>query len=94
MKRVKLENQVENIPKKLKAYEMELFQIVKDSGKRMDMMTSSLCVAISSLGKKSNKEIMSQVVVGVKILDGPSKRMRQITKKFVSESLGFTKKDI
>lgn len=73
MKRTKLENQVGNIPKKLKEYEMELQQLVKEIGQKMEMVTSVLCVMATSLGKKSNEEIMSPNVVVAKIPSGTSK---------------------
>lgn len=74
--RAHLESQVGNIPKKLKEYELELHQLIKDSGQRMRLVTSSLCAAANILGKKSNEEIMSLDTVGVKSPGGPIKRTR------------------
>ena len=73
--RAHLERQVGNIPDKLKEYELELRQLIKDSGQRMELVTSSLCTVVASLGKKSNVEIMSSDIVGVKSPGGPSKRI-------------------
>lgn len=56
----------------------------------MDMVTSSLCVAAISLGKRRNEEIMSPVVVAIRISDGPSKRTRQIMKKVMVDASSST----
>ena len=63
-----LEAQVGNIPDKLKEDEQDLQHLIKESGNKMEQVTSSLCVAAASLGKNNNEEIMS--------LGGPSKRTR------------------
>ena len=42
----------------------------------MELVTSSLCVVVASLEKKSNEEIMSPDVVGVKSPGRPSKITR------------------
>lgn len=73
MKRTQLENQVGNTPKKLKEYEMKLQKLVKDSRKKMEMVTSILCLMASSIRKKRNEEIMSLDVVTTKIMGGSSK---------------------
>ena len=51
----------------------------------MDLVTSSLCAIASSLGKKSNEEIISPDIVGANSLGRPSKRTRQTMKKKVVE---------
>ena len=71
-----LENQVGNISKKQKEYEMQLWQLIKDSGQKMEIVTSNLCVAGASLGKKSNEEIMSPNVDMVNSPNGPNKCTR------------------
>ena len=60
---IELEGKIGNIPKKLMAYEAGLRQLVKDSGQQMDMITTSLCVAMVSLGRRSNEEIISPMVM-------------------------------
>ena len=61
-----LETKVGNIPEKLKEYEQGLRHLIKESGNNMEQVTSSLCVAAASLGKKTNEDIMSP--------GGPSKK--------------------
>ena len=51
----------------------------------MEMVTSSLYAMATSLGKKSNEEIMSLDVDIVKCPGGRSKRMRQSLKKKMVE---------
>lgn len=60
---------------------MEIRQLIKDSGKKMELVTSNLCAVAANLGEKSNEEIMSPDVVVAKSLGGPSKIMRQSMKK-------------
>ena len=62
-----------NIPKKLKEYEQGLQHQIKESGNNMEQVTSSLCVAVESLGRKKNEDIMSP--------KGPSKRTRLSSQK-------------
>ena len=70
---MQLEAQVENIPEKLKEYEQEIHLLIKESSNKMEQISSSLYVAMASLGKKNNEEIMS--------LGGPSKRTRLSLRK-------------
>ena len=65
--------QIGNIPKKLKEYKQDLCYLIKESGQRMEHVTSSLCAMLASLGKKSNEEIMSLCNVGLGSLGGPFK---------------------
>ena len=74
---VLLEAQVGNIPRKLKEYEQDLQHLIKESGNKMKKVTSSLCAAVASLGKKTNEEIMSP--------RGPSKRTRLSSWKKAAE---------
>lgn len=53
----------------------------------MERVTSNLCVASASLGKKSNEELMSLGNMGLGSLGGPSKRTRQSTRKNTIEAL-------
>lgn len=89
---IQLENQMGNIPKKLKAYEIELHQLVKDNNQKMDMVTSSLCAVVVSIGRKSNKEIISPAIVH--LIGGPSKRTKQSKKNFFVVSPGSAMEDI
>ena len=77
IKRTQIENQVGNIPEKLNEYEMQLRQLIKDSGQKLEMVTSNLCVAAANLGKKSNEEIMSPDAIVTKILSGSRKERRK-----------------
>ena len=77
-----METQVGIIPKKLKEYEQGLQQLIKESGKNMEQVTSSLCAAAASLGKKTNEEIMSP--------RGPSKRTRLSSQKKATEAAAST----
>ena len=52
----------------------------------MEQLTSILHVAIASLGKKRNEDIMSLDIIGVRSLGGPSKRMRQSMRKIITEA--------
>lgn len=63
-----MEVQVINIPKKIKEYEHELCFLIKESGNKMEQVTSRLFAVAVSLGKKNNEEILS--------LGGPRKRTR------------------
>lgn len=58
-----------DIPNKLKDYEQNLRMLIKESGTKMEQVISSIYVAVVSLGKRDNKEIISS--------EGPSKRTRQ-----------------
>ena len=63
--------------------------MIRESGNKMEQVTSSLCVATASLGKKNNEEIMS--------LGRPSKRTRLISRKKVAKAIrrsGFSTIDI
>ena len=62
-----------DIPKKLKDYEQNLRLLIKESGTKMEQVTSSICAAAASLGKRANEEITSS--------EGPSKRTRQSSRK-------------
>ena len=62
-----------DIPNKLKEYEKNLRMLIKESGTKMEQVTSSICVATTSLGKRANEEIISS--------EGPSKRTRQRSRK-------------
>lgn len=73
---VLLEAQVGNIPGKRKEYEQDLWHLIKESGNKMEQVTSSLCPATTSLGKKTN-EVMSS--------GGPSKRTRLSSRKKAAE---------
>ena len=53
----------------------------------MELFNSSLCAAVTTLGKKINEEIMSPDTVGAKSPGGPSKRTRQSMKKKLTEAL-------
>lgn len=77
-----------NIHEKLKAYETDLGQLLKDNGQRMDMVTSSLCVFVTRIGRRSNGDIISLVVV--QLIGGPTKRTRKSTKKVVEASPRLT----
>lgn len=83
-----MEVQIGNILEKLKEYEQELRHLIRESGIKMEQITSSLCVAAASLGKKSNEEIMSFGNTAMGSPGGPSKRTRQSTRKKVAEALG------
>ncbi len=65
-----------NILGKLKEYEQDLQQWIKESENKMEQVTSSLCAAITSLGKKTN-EVVS--------MGGPSKRTRLSLQKKATE---------
>ena len=58
-----------DIPKKLKDYELNLKMLIKESGTKMEQVTSSICAAAVSLEKRVNEETISS--------EGPSKRTRQ-----------------
>ena len=62
-----------DIPKKLKYYEKNLRMLIKESGTKMEQVTSSICATSTSLGKRANEEIIS--------IEGPSKRTRQSSRK-------------
>ena len=66
---------------------MGLQQLIKDSGHKMEMVTSSFCTMVTSLEKKSKKEIMSPDAEMVKIPSGPSKNMRKIMKNKLAEGI-------
>ena len=50
-----MEVQVGNIPNKLKDYEQNLRLLIKESGNKMEQVTSSICVVATSLGKCANE---------------------------------------
>ena len=94
---IQLEVQVGNIPEKLKEYEQELRLLIRESGNKMEQVTSSLCATIASLGKKNNDEIMSPSNTIVGSPSGPRKRARLSTRKKVVEAIrgfGFSTTDI
>ena len=68
-----LEVQMGDIPKKLKDYEQNLRMLIKESGTKMEQVTSSICAAAVSLGKRENEGTISS--------EGPSKRTRQSSRK-------------
>ena len=47
--------QVGNIPDKLKDYEQNLWLLIKESGDKMEQVTSNICAATTSLGKFTNE---------------------------------------
>ena len=63
-----MEVQMGDIPNKLKDYEQNLRMLIKESGTKMEHVTSSICDVVASLGKQASEEIIS--------LGGPSKRTR------------------
>ena len=77
---LQLEVHVGNIPEKLKEYEHELYLLIKESGNKMEQVTSSLCVAAASLDKKNNEEIMSP--------SRPRKRTRLSSRKKATKATG------
>ena len=62
-----------DIPNKPKDYEQNLRILIKESGMKMEQVTSSICAIAASLGKRANEEISSP--------EGPSKRKRQSLRK-------------
>lgn len=62
-----------DIQKKIKDYEKNLRMLIKESGTKMEQVTSSIYVAAASLGKRANEEIISS--------EGQSKRTRQSSRK-------------
>ena len=74
--RAQMEVQIGNIPKNLKEYKQELCYLIKESGQRMEHVTSSLCAPVASLGKNSNEEIMSLRNMELRSPGGPSKKIR------------------
>ncbi len=63
-----LEGKMGDIPKKLNNYEQNLRMLIKESGTKMEQVTSSICAATTSLGKRANEDITSA--------EAPSKRTR------------------
>ena len=57
-----------DIPKKLNYYELNLKILIKESGTKIEQVTSSICVAAAILEKRVNEETIS--------FEGPSKRKR------------------
>ena len=70
---IHLEVQMGDIPKKLKDYEKNLRMLIKESGTKMEQVTSCICTTTTSLGKRENEEIISS--------EGLSKRTRQSLRK-------------
>ena len=68
-----LEVQMGDIPKKLKDYELNLKMLIKESGTKMEQVTSSICATTASLEKRVNEETISS--------EGPSKRIRPSLRK-------------
>ena len=62
-----------DIPKKLKDYEQNLRVLIRESGTKMEQVTSSIYVAAVALGKRVNEGTISS--------EGPSKRTRQSSRK-------------
>ena len=54
-------------------YEQNLWMLIKESGTKMEQVTYGIYVAVASLGKRENEEIIS--------LRGPRKRTRQSSRK-------------
>ena len=73
-----LEDYVRNIPKKLKEYEQDLQHVIKESGNKMEQVTSSLCAAMASLEKETNEVLSPR---------GPSKRTRLSSRKKAAEDV-------
>ena len=70
-----------NILEKLKEYEQDLQHVIKESGNKMEQVTSSLSAAMASLGKKTNEVLSPR---------GPSKRTRLSSrKKAVEDAVGI-----
>ena len=53
--------------------------MIRESGKKMEQVTSSLCANMASLGKKNNEEIMPP--------GGPSKRTRLSSQKKAAKAI-------
>ena len=68
-----LEEQMGDISKNIKDYKHNLRELIKESEIKMEHVTSSLCAAVASLGKRENEVIISS--------EGPSKRTRQSSRK-------------
>ena len=68
-----LREQMGDIPKKLKDYELNLRDLIKESEIKMELDTSSLCAIAASLGKRENEVIIS--------IEGLSKGTRQNLRK-------------
>ena len=68
-----LDGQMGDIPNKLNNYEHNLKLLIKESGTKMEQVTSSICAAAASLGKRVSEEITPA--------EGLSKRMRQSSRK-------------
>lgn len=77
--------QLGNILDKLKDCEQNLCLLIKESGNKMEQVTSSFCVAAASSGKRTYEEIMSP--------GGPSKRTRQSSRKRAAEAIGGSATD-
>ena len=56
--------------------------LIKESGNKMEQVTSSICVVVASLGKCTNEEIISP--------GGPSKRTSQSSRKWAQEAVGVS----
>ena len=72
-----------NNPKNLKKYKQDLRHPIKESGNKMEQVTSSLYVATTSLGKKTNEVTSPR---------GPSKRTRLSSQKKAADT-GLTPAD-
>ncbi len=77
-----LEVQMGDIPKKLKDYELNLRMLIKESGTKMEQVTSSICAAIASLGKRVNEDTISS--------KGLSKRTRQSSRKKALQAVAIS----
>ena len=77
-----LEVQMGDIPKKLKDYELNLKMLIKESGTKMEQVTSSICAAPASLEKRVKEETISS--------EGPSKRTRKSSRKKALQAATIT----
>ena len=67
-----------DIPKKIKDYEINLKILIKESGTKMEQVTSRISAATASLRNRVNEETISS--------EGPSKRTRQNLRKKALEA--------
>ena len=66
------------------AWETKLCQLDNVSGQLMEMVTANLCVAVVSIDRRSNDEIIS--LDATHLVDGPSKCTRKSMKKVIEVS--------
>ena len=79
-----LEDQMGDIPNKLRNYEQNLNVLIKESGTKMEQVTASLCAAAANLGKRGRVETSTA---------GPSKRTRQSARKMEMEAAAASAAD-